>query len=272
MSDAMDQLLDVMQRLRDPNSGCPWDIKQTYASLAKYVLEESYEVIETIEQNDTTHLCEELGDLLLQIVFLSQIAKENQHFTFDDVARGEAEKMIERHPHVFGNRTGVDNAEKVLQNWEKDKLEKRQQAALEAQEKHSLLDDISTALPAMLRAVKLQKRMAQGGFDWPRNGNEIDANVIAKIHEELDELGCEINKGAENKDRIASELGDVLFAIINLSRHLRIDPEEALRHTNRKVERRFRYIEDQLDSQGRRIEESSLSEMESLWQKAKQDE
>jgi ATP diphosphatase len=255
-----------MAKLRDPENGCPWDVKQDFKSLARYTIEEAYEVVEAIENSDHEHLCEELGDLLLQIVFHAQIATEQSLFSFDDVAAREAEKMIDRHPHVFGDRVGVDSAADVLRNWEVDKAAKKA-AKASGDKPHGVLDDVNTALPAMSRGLKLQQRAARVGFDW---GNPTD--IIAKIREETDELEAELAQGKTNADKIEDELGDLYFAMINLARHLDIDPERALRRTNGKFEHRFKHIENALRQRGQPIADASLDEMENLWQEAKKGE
>jgi len=266
MSDAADALVDVMRKLRDPTTGCPWDIKQDFKSIAVHMLEEAYEVVETIENEDHAHFCEELGDLLLQIVFHAQMAAEKGLFTFDDVARNQAAKLIERHPHVFGDRDGVNTPADVLKNWEADKAVKRAQEAMEANVAPSALDGVSTALPALTRAQKLQKRAARVGFDW----NE-PTGFIAKIREEMAEFEHEVHAGS-SIEKMEDELGDVLFAVIGLASHMKLDPERALRRTNRKFERRFRHIETALTAQGKSMPESTLDEMEKLWIEAKRAE
>ncbi len=262
----IDQLLDVMRRLRDPETGCPWDVKQDFKSLARYTLEEAYEVVEAIENDDHEHLCEELGDLLLQIVFQAQIAQESAIFSFDDVAAGEAHKMIERHPHVFGDRASVATAADVLKNWEADKAAKKAAKAKEENRAHSVLDDVNTALPALPRALKLHQRAARVGFDW-----DSLTKVLAKIREEIDELEVEIRSGTD-RAALEMELGDVLSATVSLARHLNVDPERSLRESNRKFERRFRFIENALRQCGQAPQTASLDEMEALWQEAKKRE
>ncbi len=274
MSQAMDHLKDVMRRLRDPERGCPWDLKQNHKSLAQYLLEEAYEVVEVIEDSDgfhppsdSNHLCEELGDVLLQIVFHAQIASENGDFDMDQVTQTVANKMVERHPHVFGDRFGVATSQDVLKNWEADKAKKRAAKAAENNKPHSLLDDVNTALPPLSRARKLQARAAHVGFDWTD-----PADIISKIREETDELEVEIQKGEKAGDEMEAELGDVLFVVVNLARKLRIDPARALRRTNRKFDRRFRGIENALAAQNRDITKASLEEMEALWDEMKAQE
>lgn len=261
MSQSMDRLLEVMNRLRDPESGCPWDVKQDHKTIAQCLLEEAYEVVETIEESDPEHLCEELGDVLLQIVFHAQIASENDHFTFENVAQNVADKMVERHPHVFDDRV-TNTAEDVLKNWENDKAKKREKAAADNGQTLSILDDVNTALPALSRALKLQSRAGRVGFEWKN-----PADIIGKVHEEISELEVEIK--ANNKDAIEDELGDVMFVLINLARQLKIDPERALRRTNRKFESRFRGIETALLAQNRQIADVCLADLEGLWLKMK---
>lgn len=266
MSQAVDELVEIMRRLRDPDRGCPWDIKQDFKSLTPCTLEEAYEVVEAIEEGDPAHMCEELGDLLMQVVFYAQMAAEEGLFTIDDVARGETQKMIERHPHVFGDRAGVKTAGDVLKNWEADKHKKRAQAASEASKPHSLLDGVGLALPALVRAEKLQKRAARVGFDW-----DAPLRVLEKVREEADELEAEIAAAAP-KDKVADELGDLLFALVNLARKLEVDPEEALRRANRKFDRRFRHIEASLAARQQEFSHTTLEEMETLWDEAKRRE
>ena len=262
---SIDRLLGVMAKLRDPDGGCPWDIEQTFETIAPYTIEEAYEVADAIARGDRLDLKEELGDLLLQVVYHSQIASEDKsqdgRFGFDDVAAGIADKMIRRHPHVFGDGN-VEDATAQSLAWEEVKAEERRAKGKAGP--LSLLDDLPLAFPALTRAEKLQKRAARGGFDWPETGQVLD-----KIEEELGELKTEIlNKAA--KDRLEDELGDVLFTIANLARHLKLDPEEALRRANRKFERRFRAIEEALALDGRSMSDTSLDQLETLWQEAKE--
>jgi len=264
---AIDRLLEVMAALRDPEGGCPWDVEQTFETIAPYTIEEAYEVADAIARGDIADLREELGDLLLQVVFHSQIASEgsdtSEAFTFDDVATAIADKMIRRHPHVFGDAT-VDNAAAQTLAWEEVKAEERRMKG--KAERESLLDDIPLVLPALTRAEKLQKRAARGGFDWPES-----SGVVAKIREELAELEAEIT-GGDATDRIEDELGDLLFTVTNLARHLKIDPEEALRRSNRKFERRFRMVEQTLEKEQRSMAKTPLDELETYWQMAKSTE
>lgn len=265
MSNAIDRLVGVMRRLRDPKSGCPWDLDQNFASIAPHTLEETYEVIEAVEQHDTHAMLDELGDLLFQIVFYAQLASEEKLFDLDAIATKVCDKMIERHPHIFDTRD-VKTASDVLVNWEADKAAKRDAKAAAEGRPVSALDGISQALPALLRAVKLQKRAARVGFDW-----EDARGVLGKIKEEIAELEAEIDRES-SKNAMKDECGDLLFAVINLARKLDIEPESALRSTNRKFERRFREVEQRLVAEGKKIEESSLEEMEHHWIAIKQQE
>ncbi len=249
-----------MSRLRDPDGGCPWDVEQTHQSIAHYCLEEAYEVVEAINHNDMGELREELGDLLLQVVFHAQMASEREDFTFDDVAGAIADKMIARHPHVFGEKD-IASAEAQTTHWEQLKEQERQAKGSEASV--SALDNIPLAFPALLRAQKLGKRASRVGFDWPNI-----APVFDKIEEELNELREAAAHGSQND--MEEELGDLLFAVVNLARHQKIDAESALRGANAKFESRFRYIEETLRAQGKDIKESSLEEMEDLWNQAKE--
>ena len=264
----IDDLLHLMARLRDPQTGCPWDLKQTYASIVPYTLEEAYEVADAIERADFEHLPGELGDLLFQVVYYSQLAQEEGRFEFAAVVDGITRKLIRRHPHVFvdGDLYGAPDAPRleeaaVKQRWEELKAEERAEKAA-APEQLSLLDDVPTALPALSRAAKLQKRAAQVGFDWPEA-----LPVVDKVREELDEV---LEAMSENDaGAIAEEIGDLLFVVTNLARHLKVDPEAALRAANGKFERRFRHIEQALREAGRPIENCSLEELDALWGEAK---
>jgi MazG family protein len=255
----MDKLLDIMKALRDPKTGCPWDIQQTFETMVPYTLEEAHEVIETIENNDMTALKDELGDLLLQVVFHSQMASEKGLFDFADVAEGICQKMTRRHPHVFGDAemrdVGVQN-----KAWEDQKALERK----EKDENTSILDGITLSLPALTRAVKLQKRAARVGFDWP----EV-SQVIEKLQEEMIELSEELINAKDNHEKIEEEFGDMMFVYANLARHLKINPEIALRKCNKKFETRFKMIEQYLINDGKVIEETCLEELDALWDKAK---
>jgi nucleoside triphosphate diphosphatase len=257
----MARLLAVMAWLRDRQHGCPWDIDQTFKTIAPYTIEEAYEVADAIERSDLPALKEELGDLLLQVVYHAQIASEAQAFSFDDVAKAIANKMVDRHPHVFADAR-IDTAEAETVSWEARKAAER--AAKQTSEPAGALDGVARALPALLRAEKIQKRAARVGFDW-----KDTAPVIDKIEEELGELRAEMEAGTVDQARLTDELGDVLFAVANLARHCKVDPEAALRATNDKFERRFGYIERQLAKQGRKPADATLDEMEALWQEAK---
>lgn len=264
----LDDLLHLMARLRDPQHGCPWDLKQNYASIVPYTLEEAYEVADAIERGDFDHLPGELGDLLFQVVYYSQLAREEGRFEFAQVVDGITRKLVRRHPHVFpdGDLYGASDLAKlseaaVKQRWEEIKAEERAEKAA-APEQLSLLDDVSLALPSLPRAIKLQKRAAQVGFDWPEA-----LPVVDKVREELDEV---LEAMSENDpEAISEEIGDLLFVVCNLARHLKIDPESALRAANGKFERRFRFIEQALREAGRAMQDCPLEELDALWGEAK---
>jgi ATP diphosphatase len=262
---AIERLLDVMARLRDPEGGCPWDLEQDFATIAPYTIEEAYEVADAIARGDLADLEDELGDLLLQVVYHAQMAKEAGRFDFGTVAERIAAKMIRRHPHVFGDAEVADSAAQTLA-WEETKAAERRTKAEVNEAAPGLLDDLPLALPALMRAQKLQRRAARVGFDWPAAGP-----VLAKIEEELAELCAEMAAPA-SRERLADELGDLLFAVVNLARHLEVDAEAALRRTNGKFERRFRAIEQALRAADRKLENASLDELEALWQQAKASE
>lgn len=266
----LDDLLHLMARLRDPQYGCPWDLKQNYASIVPHTIEEAYEVADTIERGDFEHLQGELGDLLFQVVYYSQLAREEGRFEFDGVVDSITRKLIRRHPHVFP--TGelyapVDTPSlseaQVKSRWEEIKAEER--AEKSQPEQLSLLDDVPATLPALSRAAKLQKRAATVGFDWP-----AALPVLDKVREELDEVLQAMADG--DADALEDEVGDLLFAAVNLARHLKQDPEHALRRANRKFERRFRFIEQALRDSGRPIEDCDLDELDALWGEAKRQE
>jgi MazG family protein len=254
---ASQSVLDVMARLRAPGSGCPWDVVQTFATIAPYTIEEAYEVADAIDRADMGALKEELGDLLFQVVFHARMAEEAGAFDFADVANALAVKMIERHPHVFGDKI-ERTADEQTQAWETLKAEKR--AARGA----SLLDDVAMALPALMRAEKLTKRAARINFDWP-----TPEPVLEKLDEELAEL--QEARASGDQEAIAEEMGDILFVMANLARKLKVDPEEALRRANAKFTRRFQYIERRLAEQGR-TGPQPLDDMEALWLEAKRAE
>ena len=258
------RLLAVMAWLRDRRHGCPWDIEQTFRTIAPYTIEEAYEVADAIARDDLPALKEELGDLLLQVVYHAQMAHEAGAFDFTAVAAAIADKMVDRHPHVFGDATAA-TAEAQTVSWEARKAaERAAKKKGDDARPAGALDGIALALPALLRAEKIQKRAARVGFDWKETGPVID-----KIEEELGELRAELARSNIAADRLTDELGDVLFAVANLARHLKVDPEAALRATNDKFERRFRHIERRLAEAGRTPSDATLEEMEALWQEAK---
>ena len=254
---SIDRLTAIMARLRDPEAGCPWDVQQTFATIAPYTVEEAYEVADAIERGDLGDLKDELGDLLLQVVFHARIAEEMGAFTFEDVAAAICDKMIRRHPHVFADAAFADVAEQSAA-WETIKAVERAQKRRGT----GVLDEVPPGLPALTRAVKLTKRAGRVGFDWPN----AEA-VLEKLHEETGELEVEIAAGDQAKTR--EEFGDLLFVMANLARKLDIDPEDALRSANAKFIHRFNHIEQSLASDGRRPEQSTLEEMEALWLDAK---
>ena len=266
------RLLQIMAALRTPVTGCPWDLEQDFASIAPFTLEEAYEVVDAIERGDLADLKDELGDLLLQVVFHARMAEEQGAFAFPDVVEAITRKLLRRHPHVFGDTRNL-SPEEVKNLWDEIKREEKAQrrAARDAMGLSAEAGDggflagIPTALPALTRAQKLTAKAAKVGFDWP------DAvQVIEKIHEELEEVKEASSSG--ERDRIEDEIGDLLFSVTNLARHFGIDPERALRRTNAKFERRFTSVERALRNQGRSLDEASLDEMEKLWVHAKQAE
>jgi MazG family protein len=262
MSKQFDELISVMARLRAPG-GCPWDREQTYASLAQYLLEECYETFDAIQEadqtGDTTNLTEELGDVLLQVVFHSTIAAELGDFTIDEVVQSVTEKLILRHPHVFGEKE-LQTAQDVLNNW--DELKRAQQKASGKIEKpkESILDEVPVHFPALLEGQKLTKKAAKVKFDW-----ENTDQIFEKLNEETDELKSAIAKN----ENVEEEIGDLLFVVLNLARKLEVDAETALKKTNRKFRQRFKFIEDELKKDGKTLEESNLAEMDNLWNEAK---
>jgi ATP diphosphatase len=260
------RLLDVMAMLRTPRSGCPWDLEQNFATIAPYTIEEAYEVADAIARGDLDDLRDELGDLLLQVVFHARMAEEQNAFAFGDVVEAITRKMIRRHPHVFADKDGRITAADVKGAWERIKAEEKAERAAqrppgEAAHK-SLLSSVKTGQPALTRAMELQRKASQVGFDW----NDPRA-VLHKIREEADEIEAALDRG--DADQVAEETGDLLFALVNLARHVGADPEMALRRTNAKFERRFGYIERALAAQGRSLESASLDEMDALWNEAK---
>ncbi|SCY82503.1 nucleoside triphosphate pyrophosphohydrolase [Microvirga guangxiensis] len=266
------RLLEIMAALRTPKTGCPWDLEQDFASIAPYTLEEAYEVVDAIERGDLADLRDELGDLLLQVVFHSRMAEEQGTFAFPDVVEAITRKLIRRHPHVFGDAKDL-GPDEVKTLWDEIKREEKAERRL-ARERIGLppesnetdfLGGIPIALPALNRAQKLTAKAAKVGFDWPE-----PAQVIDKIHEELEEVKEASSTG--KRERIEDEIGDLLFSVTNLARHYGIDPETALRRTNAKFERRFSTVEKALKQQGRKLTDASLSEMEELWVQAKLEE
>ena len=267
----IERLIAVMAKLRDPDGGCPWDLEQTFETIAPYTIEEAYEVAEAITLGDMDALRDELGDLLLQVVYHAQMARERRPedgaFTFDDVARGISEKMIRRHPHVFAGAS-VEDVKAQTEVWEKQKAAERAAKAAAENRTASVLDGVSSALPALMRSLKLQNRAVRAGFDWPG----VDG-VFDKIDEELGELRAEVTgSDADDPDRIEDEVGDLLFTVVNLARRLDVDPETALRRCNAKFERRFRFMEDGLAAEGTPIQTVELTEMERHWKRAKEAE
>lgn len=288
-----ERAVSIMARLRAPG-GCPWDREQTFDTIKPYTLEETYEVLEAIDARDWHELTGELGDLLLQVLFYSEMAAEEQHFTIDDVLDRLSSKLIDRHPHVFGE-VKADTSGEVLRNWQALKAEEKKKQAAEngawPKDAHpeSVLHGISSAMPALMEAYKISTRVAHVGFDWPN----IEG-LFGKLHEETDELRQNLKeypepgpqpqsskavasaRGVKVPDelraRMEDEVGDLLFVLVNIARYLSLDPESALRKTNRKFRRRFEYLEDRLRAHGRKPDDASLAEMESLWQESKQQE
>ncbi|MBU2993606.1 nucleoside triphosphate pyrophosphohydrolase [Octadecabacter sp. 1_MG-2023] len=254
----MDRLLAIMRALRDPETGCPWDIEQTFRTIAPYTIEEAYEVADAIERGDMDDLRGELGDLLFQSVFHAQMADDAGAFNFSDVARTMSDKMVARHPHVFGDESRDKSADQQTADWEKIKAAERAD-----RNEDRTLDGVAIGLPALLRALKLQKRAARVGFDWPDVGHVIDkiAEEAAEVVEARDSL---------THEEVTEEVGDLLFVMANLARHLNVNPEDALRAANAKFQRRFETVEDLLAKRGKTPSESDLAEMDALWDEAKQ--
>lgn len=250
----MPRLVEIMRRLRDPDTGCPWDLEQDFSTIAPYTIEEAYEVADAIDREAWGELKGELGDLLFQSVFHAQMASERGLFTFDEVADTMSDKMVARHPHVFGGESREKSAEQQTRDWETIKAAERA-----AKAEKGVLDGVALGLPALLRAVKLQNRAARVGFDWPSTDEVLD-----KVAEEMAEL-----REAEDEDHRFEEFGDLLFVMANLARHMKIDPEAALRAANAKFTRRFQSIEAALAAQGRTPSDSDLAEMDALWDQAK---
>ena len=264
---ALQRLLDIKRALRDPEQGCPWDRKQTFDTIAPYTLEETYEVLDAIARKDFDDLRDELGDLLFQVVFYAQMGQEQGLFTFDDVCHAISDKLERRHPHVFSDTSqnvtqAAVNREAALAGWESRKAEERAEKAL-----YSALDDIPDALPALMKAHKIQKRCASVGFDWNTLGPVLD-----KVYEEIDEVMFEARQAVVDEDKLGEEIGDLLFATVNLSRHLGHKAENALQAANRKFERRFRQVEQIVTASGQTMESATLDEMEAAWQQVKKQE
>ena len=262
MSD-ISRLLQIMAALRTPGTGCPWDLEQDFASIAPYTIEEAYEVADAIARGDLSDLREELGDLLLQVVFHARMAEEQGVFDFAGVVKGLTEKLVRRHPHVFGNAQGL-TPDEVRELWERIKTEEQSQKPKRASSDapSSALAGVPVALPALARALKLQTKAGKVGFDW-----KDPLAVLAKIREEADEIQAELARN--DRTAAAAEVGDLLFAVVNLARHLDIDPESALRSTNRKFERRFAQVERALAARGKSPADATLAEMDDLWNEAK---
>lgn len=258
MQTNIDQFLAIIAQLRDLEHGCPWDIKQDFNSMLPHLLEETYEVAEAIHTQDRSALREELGDLLLQVVFLSQLAKEEGTFDFYDVLSDIHQKIVYRHPHVFGDTKAADSDE-ALANWEAQKANDAKH-----QQHESILDDLPFALPALTRAHKIQKRCAKVGFDW-----DNPQDVLAKVEEELDEVKAEIANYPTSQSALFEELGDLLFATVNLCRHYQLEAESGLREANAKFERRFRKVEAAVKAQGKAVSECNLMELDAIWHQIK---
>lgn len=257
---SIDRLLDVMATLRDPQGGCPWDLKQTWQTIIPHTLEEVYEVADAVDRNDVEALRDELGDLLFQVVFMAQIASDEGLFDFNDVAQGIADKMVRRHPHVFGDVEYASEAEQK-QSWEEIKQTER-----DNKKQMDFFSDIPVAMPALRRSQKIQKRAARVGFDW------ADWRlVVPKVHEELDEIVDAVDT-SESAERVEEEVGDLLMAVANLGRQLKVDAENALRLSNKKFERRFLAVEKVLAEQGVTLDEADLDAMETAWERVKQQE
>ncbi|OOF85006.1 nucleoside triphosphate pyrophosphohydrolase [Rodentibacter ratti] len=261
MSHSIQDFIELIAQLRHPEKGCPWDLKQNYESMIPCLIEETYEVIDAIQKKDIANLREELGDLLLQVVFFSQLASEDSYFNFDDVLNDVAEKIIRRHPHVFADAK-AENEEEALARWNSIKALEKSKAL-----NPSILDNVPSAFPALMRAQKLQKQCSKIGFDW----TEISP-VFEKIEEELQEVKDEVNKNPQNIERIEEEIGDLFFATVNLSRHLKCNAEESLRKANLKFEQRFRKVEQKAKEMGKELTALSLIEMDILWDEVKREE
>jgi nucleoside triphosphate diphosphatase len=264
------RLIEIMAQLRTPVTGCPWDLEQNFATIAPYTIEEAYEVVDAIARSDFDDLRDELGDLLLQVVYHARMAEEQDSFAFGDVVEAITRKMIRRHPHVFADKDGNIAAAGVKSAWERIKAEEKAERAArrpqqQAHEHSSLLSSVKAGLPALTRAMELQRKASTVGFDW----NDPRA-VLNKIREEADEIEAALDRN--DTEELADETGDLLFAVVNLARHAHTDPEMALRRTNAKFERRFAYIERALTAEGRTLDQATLDEMDELWNEAKAEE
>jgi len=270
---SIDKLRWIMKRLRDPETGCPWDAKQDFASITAHTLEEAYEVVDAIEQQDFVELEKELGDLLFQVIFYSQLGQEKQLFDFDKVVAAICEKLIRRHPHVFADRTLTTDAE-IKANWENEKAKERAEKKIQENKLQvnntapiSVLADIPKNLPALSQAAKIQKRCSHVGFDW----HDING-VFAKIEEEVLEVKDELEAKEINKAALGEELGDLMFAVVNLCRHAKQDPETLLRQANKKFTKRFHGVEEQVSESGRGFSQHNLEQLEQYWQQVKEQE
>jgi len=262
----IEDLRYLMQRLRNPETGCPWDLKQTFSSIVPYTLEEVYEVVDTIDREDYTHLKEELGDLLFQVIFYSQLAEEQSLFSFEDIVSTLVEKLVLRHPHVFPDKTlesergtdAISSEPAIKETWEAIKKSERQEKGF-----YSILADIPSSLPALTRAQKLQKRASNHGFDWPS---------VEGVLDKLDEENNELKKAliVDEPGHIEEELGDLMFTLVNLCRHLNIDAETSLRKASRKFENRFHYVEESVQAKGQKLKETDLENLDKLWEEAKE--